>query len=339
MDAQESHMSLYSLITLEPAKREIRLLRLLPGGRDDPVKADLFRESLDSNLNFSVLSYSWGPETDKVPITVQGMTVVITRNLHQCLVNLRSDTTPLVIWIDAICINQSSNEEKNTQVPLMRDIYKMAREEFVWLGETTTGLDLIVSCIRFIASQDEDFHLDKFEHIVQELIVSPEEIAAAFAEFYELAWFHRTWIIQEFALPRQDPVFLCGEHRIPWPNLQRWWHDIKECNTKFTSHAELSRESRAWQKLHELIGPHPVDNLSMLREIFSKKDKSLATDPRDKIYGLLGLANDEAKSSLTIDYNKSVQEVYEEVTRYLIFSEGKLNILSGLAPDFILQWD
>ncbi|RSL59562.1 hypothetical protein CEP54_007220 [Fusarium duplospermum] len=317
MDTQESHTEPYSLITLEPTKREIRLLRLLPGGRDDPVKADLFRESLDSSPDFSVLSYSWGPESDKVPITVQGMTMMITRNLLQCLVNLRSDITPLVIWIDAICINQSSNEEKNTQVPLMRDIYKTARDEFVWLGESTTGMDLIVSCIQFIASQDEDFHLDKLEHIAHELVVSPEEIASAFAEFHDLAWFHRTWIIQD--------------------------------------HAELSRESPAWQKLHELIGSHPVDNLSTLRGIFSGNNvltnglplsvliesskKSLATNPRDKIYGLLGLANDDAKSSLTIDYNKSVQEVYEEVTRYLIFAEGKLNILSGLAPDFIPQWD
>ncbi|KAJ4129750.1 hypothetical protein NW754_004034 [Fusarium falciforme] len=180
MDAQESHISLYSLIPLEPKKREIRLLRLLPGGGDGPVKTDLIRESLDNSPDFSVLSYSWGPESDKVPITVQGMTVMITRNLHQCLLNLRSDTTPLVIWIDAICINQSSNEEKNTQVPLMRDIYKAAREGFVWLGETTTGLDLIVSCVRFIASQDQDFHLDKLERIVDHLVVSPEEIASEF---------------------------------------------------------------------------------------------------------------------------------------------------------------
>ena len=178
MDAQESHTSLYSLITLEPKRREIRLLRLLPGHSDDPVKADLFRQSLDNSPDFSVLSYSWGPEIDKVPITVQGMTVMITRNLHHCLLNLRSDTTPLVIWIDAICINQSSNKEKNTQVPLMRDIYKAAREEFVWLGETTTGLDLIVSCVRFIASQGQDFHLDKLVHIVDHLVVSPEEIAS-----------------------------------------------------------------------------------------------------------------------------------------------------------------
>ncbi|KAM6529509.1 hypothetical protein FALCPG4_007645 [Fusarium falciforme] len=355
MDAQESHTSLYSLIPLEPKKREIRLLRLLPGGGDGPVKADLFRESLDNSLDFSVLSYSWGPESDKVPITVQGMTVMITRNLHQCLLNLRSDTTPLVIWIDAICINQSSNEEKNTQVPLMRDIYKAAKEEFVWLGETTTSLDLIVSCVRFIASQDQDFHLDKLEHIVDHLVVSPEEIASAFTEFSELAWFHRTWIIQEFALPRQDPIFLCGEHRIPWPHLQRWWHDLKECNRKVTNHAELNRESPDWQKLHELISSHPLEGLSTLRDICSHEEvltkglplsvliesskKSLATNPRDKVYGVLGLANDDAKSRLIIDYNKSVQDIYEEVTRYLIFAEGKLNILSGQALDIIPQWD
>lgn len=30
------------------------------------------------------------------------------------------------IWVDAVCINQGDNEEKNTQVALMREIYKNA---------------------------------------------------------------------------------------------------------------------------------------------------------------------------------------------------------------------
>ncbi|KAJ4323286.1 hypothetical protein N0V84_004416 [Fusarium piperis] len=172
MDTQNPETSLYGLITLDPTKRDIRLLRLLPGSSHDPIKTELFRESLDNNLEFSVLSYSWGSESDK------GIAIMITRNLHQCLVNLRSETTPLVIWIDAVCINQSSNEEKNTQVPLMRDIYNAAKEEFVWLGETTAGLDLIISCVRFITSQGQDFHLDKLEHIGKELDVPPEQVAS-----------------------------------------------------------------------------------------------------------------------------------------------------------------
>lgn len=76
-----------------------------------------------------------------------------------------------------------------------------------------------------------------------------------------------------------------------------------------------------------------------LSALIQSSKKSLATNPRDKIYGLLGLTNSDAKSKLRIDYNMSVQDIYEEVTHYLIFSEGKLNILSGQGLDIIPQWD
>ncbi|KAI8716169.1 HET domain-containing protein [Fusarium sp. LHS14.1] len=220
----------------------------------------------------------------------------------------------------------------------MRDIYGAAREDFVWLGETTTGLDLIVSCVRFIASQDQDSHLDKLERIGDESKVPPEAVTSALTELSELAWFRRTWVIQEFALPRQDPVFLCGK-----------------CNREVTNHGELNEGGPDRQMLHELTPLHPLEGLGTLRAMFSHEriltnglplsvlidssNKSLATNPRDKVYGLLGLANDDAQSSLTIDYNKSVRDIYEEFTRYLIFSEQKLNILSRQGLDIIPQWD
>lgn len=74
MDTKNPQTSLYSLITLDPTKRDIRLLRLLPGTSHDPVKAEVLQGSLENSPDFSVLSYSWGPESDKMPITVETMT-------------------------------------------------------------------------------------------------------------------------------------------------------------------------------------------------------------------------------------------------------------------------
>ncbi|KAJ3529386.1 hypothetical protein NM208_g9784 [Fusarium decemcellulare] len=327
---------MYKSIPLDPQKREIRLLSLTPGSRDEIVSAELFRASLDNNPVFSVLSYSWGPENDKVPIQVQGRELLVTRNLYQCLVNLRSETTPLTIWIDAVCINQDSNDEKNTQVPLMRDIYKSASDTFIWLGETTSGLDLIIDSVRFTSCQEEGFRF-------------------AFTKFINLAWFRRTWIIQEFALPRQDPVFVCGNHHISWADLRKWWRLIEEPNGNVTHHSSWENKSPAWQNLHRILSSLPLANLASLRSGFSSNivlerglplsvliaasETSLATDPRDKIYGLMGLANAKAKQEITIDYNKSVQEVYEEVSKYLIFVECKLNVLSNQSLDLEPQWE
>jgi hypothetical protein len=41
------------------------------------------------------------------------------------------------LWIDAICINQSDNEEKSQQVRLMGEIYSKAEVVRVWLGPST----------------------------------------------------------------------------------------------------------------------------------------------------------------------------------------------------------
>ena len=38
------------------------------------------------------------------------------------------------VWIDAICINQSDQVEKSTQVAIMSDIYRAASSVVAWLG-------------------------------------------------------------------------------------------------------------------------------------------------------------------------------------------------------------
>src|SRR3981189_706837 len=52
----------------------------------------------------------------------------------------------------------------------------------------------------------------------------------------------------------------------------------------------------------------------------------LGTDPRDKIYGLLGLATDNL--DITPDYRKSPQEVYIDVARAQINSTQNLDIIT-----------
>lgn len=59
--------------------------------------------------------------------------MTVTLNLHLALEDLVGKCEDIVIWIDAICINQSDDEEKSIQVLHMRDIYVQAEETFVWL--------------------------------------------------------------------------------------------------------------------------------------------------------------------------------------------------------------
>lgn len=70
--------------------------------------------------------------------------------------------------------------------------------------------------------------------------------------------------------------------------------------------------------------------------LISVSEKSLATNARGKVYGVIGLVNEDARRKIKIDYDKSVEDLYEEVSRYLICDEGKLNSLSNQSRD--LEW-
>lgn len=171
-------MSIYDSLPLDSTRREIRLLHLHTGLNTDPIETHLTPTSLTSNPTYNVLLYAWGPENEHVTIKTQDQHFRVTRNLYQCLVRLRRETEELVIWIDAICINQGSNQEKNTQVPLMRDIYLLARRTFVWLGEVTDGLGVVVKSIEGLAAREEGFKLEKLERVGDGLDASPEAILA-----------------------------------------------------------------------------------------------------------------------------------------------------------------
>lgn len=60
------------------------------------------------------------------------------------------------------------------------------------------------------------------------------------------------------------------------------------------------------------------------------------SNPRDKGYGLLGLRRNTeellphlAKLMLRMDYNKSVQQVYQDAAKYIISSQQDLEICYG----------
>ncbi|KAM6534519.1 hypothetical protein FALCPG4_004153 [Fusarium falciforme] len=132
---------LYSEVPLDASHREIRILTLHAGKWEDPIRCDLSSTSLDSNPDFQALSYSWGTDLTTVDITVNDWPFPVRENLRTILQRLRRPVLGenLVLWVDAICINQSkssahANAERSSQVSMMATIYSRCREVLVWLG-------------------------------------------------------------------------------------------------------------------------------------------------------------------------------------------------------------
>jgi hypothetical protein len=121
--------------------RFIRLLALSPGVGTMPLRATLIEALLDEAPGFEALSYCWGdPDPpDAILIRRDGDagerdSLPITRNCGAALRRLRNATAPRMLWVDAICIDQTRNDDKNAQVPLMGEIYSAAERVLIWLS-------------------------------------------------------------------------------------------------------------------------------------------------------------------------------------------------------------
>jgi Heterokaryon incompatibility protein (HET) len=74
----------------------------------------------------------------------------VTPNLEAALHRLQG--TLQYLWVDAICINQNDVHERNSQVSLMRPIYKNAATVRVWPGEEADDSALAMDTIIKLAN-------------------------------------------------------------------------------------------------------------------------------------------------------------------------------------------
>ena len=69
------------------------------------------------------------------------------------------------------------------------------------------------------------------------------------------------------------------------------------------------------------------------------------TDPRDKVYSVLGLASDEDRASVPIDYDISPEQLYISVAKYLVLAGDGINLIVSNAqqktlklPSWVPDW-
>ncbi|OAG10277.1 heterokaryon incompatibility, partial [Paraphaeosphaeria sporulosa] len=148
-------------------------------------------------------SYTWGPSSPTAPITLNGSTFEIRENLHDFLKVCRHKDDAVLIWVDAICIDQSNLLERTHQVGLMVDIYGQAAAVAIWLGPSSETLDYAVDIIEKLGT-DASIHLDsKHPHSVFAPGEDEAEKTVEVAAFFNLPWWFRVWTVQEYALAKK----------------------------------------------------------------------------------------------------------------------------------------
>ena len=110
----------------------------------------------DDGVDYTALSYSWDAQTPSRLIECDGGKLLITRNCASAMRQLRGREADETLWIDSICIDQSAEavNERNGQVALMADIYKLARNVVIWLGEGSPKMDLALEAVRHVTATE-----------------------------------------------------------------------------------------------------------------------------------------------------------------------------------------
>lgn len=114
--------------------QSIRVIQLLPSLKEDAnIIIRLLEVSLDT-ANYEALSYAWESQPFDQSITCEGDELLISRTCKAALLRLRRRMRPRSLWVDQICIDQTSLTEKNQQIALMGEIYNKTSRAIVWLG-------------------------------------------------------------------------------------------------------------------------------------------------------------------------------------------------------------
>lgn len=155
---------------------QTRVLILHSGPFNSPLVADLVTVDLilspgvvihdtQEKIQYTALSYTWGPPDFSQRLVVNGFQCSIAENLFRYLQRRRQRLQTLALWVDAICINQHDNAEKSMQVASMLHIYQKAVSTDIWLGEAGPTSHF---AMEYLCWQSENDIADRsFKHTAQ----------------------------------------------------------------------------------------------------------------------------------------------------------------------------
>ncbi|KAI6764093.1 hypothetical protein HG530_007882 [Fusarium avenaceum] len=326
---------------------EIRVLEIKPGTGMEKLEGALHHCSVEFNhpalkyrtrwamsntdytkpVCFTALSYTWGPPVFNGSIKCDGFVKKITKSLEAAIRQFRQPHESIMMWIDQICINQEDNEEKAQQIPLMSRIYSLATSTVIWLGEASTGsasalrlLEQIISRLQFTFLNPEFEDLERLG-----LPAADSNQWQYLCELLSRQWFTRVWIIQEAVLSLDDSTyFSCGDSFIPWKTLADACMYLNSCgiSRKLAERFSASLPSQAplGEAICNIENMKPGGTISSIFRILIDTRYAECWDPKDRIYGLLGICNDGDRAAIRVIHSSdyTAASLYQDVAARFI---------------------
>ncbi|KAI0172141.1 heterokaryon incompatibility protein-domain-containing protein [Hypoxylon sp. FL1284] len=235
--------------------------------------------------SFEALSYCWGEPDPAETILVDYADasssgsclakLTIRPNLAAALRHLRNPTSPRTLWIDAICINQEDTVETSRHVARMGSIYALATRVVAWLGPATLTSSIALDELVLLGQQIE---LVTGTGPGSESAVLGSRLCGTKTVLWRFVR-RGIRILRETMLPRAGMRTGLLPGPVNWLPHMLWTQGLGE-----------------WESFSKLLG---------------STGRTKCSDPKDRIYALLGLIDRNLASRITPNYKNSVVKVYQ----------------------------
>ncbi|TVY80786.1 Heterokaryon incompatibility protein 6 OR allele [Lachnellula suecica] len=305
----------------------IRLLSIQPGKGSSEITCRLLTVSLAESPDYEALSYTWGNNYKSKHIRYEENLLPVTSNLHSALQRLRHVDKPRLLWADAICINQDDIPERNQQVQLMQRIYQQAREVLIWLGEEHES---DAETFRFMNQFGElnirfhaELHTPQSNQELLHLVSFSSLPRKGIADLLQRPWFSRMWVIQEIAMASKATIF-CGSFSTTWGAASKMIQLMRDRGDFVylgpPSALSISRIG-FMTMMKEQIKTEGKMELS-LPDVLRSTPSFSSTDPRDRIFAMLGLIRGPDTLDMLPDYSRSNEDVFKDIAIRSFSLEG-----------------
>ncbi|KAI0150504.1 heterokaryon incompatibility protein-domain-containing protein [Xylariaceae sp. FL1272] len=228
---------------LSDPRTHIRLLQVKSLSHSpDTAQRDFDDDTLDCEMTswpmaeapaYRAISYTWGAVKDTTWIRINGQHFQVRQNCQYALqqVTRHSNATDY-IWIDAICINQSDDDEKSHQVAKFGTIFQQAQLVLACTGAHDQYSRPIFKMIRRNSelferagphyarskgNREPSLSLE-WEVFKWRASQKPQLLIRNICEYLCRPYFQRVWTLPEMRLARNVEI-LCGDDCVPAPPL------------------------------------------------------------------------------------------------------------------------
>ncbi|KAL4806397.1 heterokaryon incompatibility protein-domain-containing protein [Aspergillus unguis] len=277
------------------ASDSIRLLRLKPGTGDEPLHAEFETVRINQTPlpRYEAVSYtSDGDGADSTcPVYIGDYWDVayVSANCGKALRRFRQRKGERWLWVDALCRTQEDSDEKSAQVHMLREIYSRAIKVLAYVGDEQTDFGPAFMFLKDTTSSLGD-----------------RNVQTSLSMLLEQPYFSRLWTIQETLMARELEIF-CGSLSARWPR-----HSLETPEVQVPSW--LLKDPK-W---------FPFSGRDLF-SILMETSQYQCSDPRDKVFAVLGLLADK---TIRPDYTLPVESVYIGIAAYIIQKCQTMDLLA-----------